>query len=166
MVKIINLDNNKKTLVDDEDFEFINQWKWRFHISNPHGQGYAYRTCKDNNIFMHRVIMNRINKDFPIIFDKKTKIMIDHINRDRLDNRRQNIRIATNRENQLNSIRQNRSYTNYQGIFKQTSGSPGFRVLIKRNGKQLYLGSFKDKEQAREARNKYYDSEKNKKIGH
>lgn len=78
-------------LFDKEDSELVSQYKW--HVND---KGYAiWRGIKDGKkqtIRMHRLIMNT-----PEGMDT------DHINHNRLDNRRANLRICTRQENLLNS---------------------------------------------------------------
>lgn len=73
----------KKVLIDDEDEEIFNQYKW--HISDT---GYAVWRGKENGkkrtIRLHRLIAK-----------PKEGLVVDHINRDKLDNRRSNLRCVT-----------------------------------------------------------------------
>lgn len=96
----IPLTKGKFALVDDEDFDFINQWKW--HINT---NGYAVRSehiagsseggliphGRHKNLFLHRVLTKT-----------PQGMVVDHINRDKLDNRRSNLRICTHQENTFN----------------------------------------------------------------
>lgn len=76
--------------VDDEDFKRLNRWKWHLKSS-----GYACRTITHNNkkkaLLMHRDIMGA-----------ETGQELDHINRERLDNRKENLRFCTHAENMRN----------------------------------------------------------------
>jgi hypothetical protein len=91
-------------LVDDEDFEYLNQWKWYATES-----GYAYRkTRKDGKyetIYMHKQISNVTQGQ-----------MVDHINRNKLDNRKCNLRLATPYQNTINSPPRNGR--KYKGVYK------------------------------------------------
>ena len=98
MSKIIELTQGKSCIVDDEDFEFLNKWKWQAWKS-PYGTvWYALRSVKilgtrrSNTIRMHRVIMG-----------DPFGLEIDHKNHDGLDNRRENLRICTKAQNQQNA---------------------------------------------------------------
>lgn len=77
-------------LVDDSDYEWLSQWKWQLHRD-----GYAYRTTtvkgKKKHIKMHRLIMG----------EPKVK-HVDHRDRNRLNNQRDNLRVSTPRQNQRN----------------------------------------------------------------
>lgn len=131
---------NRYALVDDRDFLFLNQWNWTFR------DGYAFRIVQKNNIskgiFMHRLINQTPDG-----------LETDHINRNRLDNRRSNLRSVTHRQNNLN-----------RGIASNnTSGKVGvswsltkrkWRAYITTNAKQIFLGYFDDINKAISARTK------------
>jgi hypothetical protein len=89
-MKEILLSNKGRAIVDDEDFDLLNQWSWY-----QTGDGYATRSVWKNGklsrIWMHRVVLG-IERG-----------LCDHINRDKLDNRRSNLRRATARLNSLNA---------------------------------------------------------------
>jgi hypothetical protein len=71
--------------VSDEDVEYLSQWNW--HVTQS---GYAARRTKGQPIvWMHRVVLERMG------FPPGSYECADHINRDRLDNRRDNLRPAT-----------------------------------------------------------------------
>ncbi len=67
-------------LVDKEDYERINQFHW-----SKHSKGYAIRQCKNKRTFLHREVLLT-----------KSKLQIDHINGNKLDNRKKNLRMLTN----------------------------------------------------------------------
>ena len=76
-MKKIKLTQGKYAIVDDEDFAYLNQWRWYYH------NNYAVHTNKNKSrIYMHRFILNTPKKMFS-----------DHINGNGLDNRRSNLRI-------------------------------------------------------------------------
>lgn len=98
----IKLSQGKVALVDDTDFEWLNQWKWFYH------QGYAERSInlgivngkqKTKNVKMHRLILGTLPAKPNLYIDPP---MVDHINGDSLDNRRSNLRGATSKTNQQN----------------------------------------------------------------
>lgn len=82
------LAKGKEAIVDDEDFEKVNQYKW-------HSDGrYAIRYLDarvGSSIRLHRFIMNA-----------RKGQQIDHINRNPLDNRKENLRFCTSSENNFN----------------------------------------------------------------
>ena len=140
-MKYISLSRGERAIIDDEDYAYLSQWKWLVMTS-----GYAARnslsrekkTGKGRMIWMHRVIM------------KTPKNMeCDHISRDRLDNRKSNLRNCTHQENQWNAGKRKKGSFNsvFKGIEKQTSGST-WMARIKIDGKRMYLGNFKTEKEA------------------
>src|SRR4051812_32510094 len=103
----IRLAGGHITEVDDADFEWLNQWKW--HLSTS---GYATRTQyikgsgrknqKNIIIRMHRLIMNC-----------PEGLFVDHINGNKLNNRRANLRLATQTDNHQNRGKQNNNTSGY-----------------------------------------------------
>jgi hypothetical protein len=77
-------------LVDEDDFEKLNKYRWYF-CSMDGETGYAYAKVDGKLVSMHRFLMR-----FPIGLE------IDHINHDKLDNRKQNLRIVSRSENAFN----------------------------------------------------------------
>src|SRR3990167_540777 len=143
-MKKIKLKSSGFAIVDDSDFEYLNQWTWyragrnyEYAYRSTHIGSYKDETRKQVNYSMHRFILNPPP-------DKQ----VDHINGDKLDNRRKNLRICNNSQNHQNI-----------GITaKNTSGFKGVRLVYKNtkwrnpkwraecNGK--YLGDFLTKEEA------------------
>lgn len=127
-MKNIQLSKGKVALVDDEDFDFLSQWRWHFST------GYAMRTSPRSEgkkaILMHREI------------NKTPQYMeTDHINHDKLDNRKNNLRNATKSENAMNR----KFYSGTTSIFKGVSkprGRDKWQATIKINRQSLYLGQF------------------------
>lgn len=111
---------------DSEDVNKVRYTKWK--LSNS---GYAMNTpkFKGQNKHFSRVVLN-------------TNEFVDHINHNTLDNRKENLRIVTKSQNQMNS--------NYKGITLQPSGK--YMAHIKLNQKMLNLGVYVDKEEALYAR--------------
>jgi len=108
-VKKIKLTQGRYALVDDEDFNWLNQWKWCFDRSN----GYAHRNQwvngKNRKIYMHRIILG--NPRGILI-----KVETDHKNRNKLDNRRKNLRVVTRSENVLNKGLQSNNTSGIPGV--------------------------------------------------
>lgn len=105
-MKYIQLTQNKKTIVSDEDYNFLNQWRWSYH------RGYVVRSeyVKDKRtpkfIYMHRLINNTLEG-----------MDTDHINRNKLDNRRENLRSATSSENKMNTGMWKHNTSKHKGVF-------------------------------------------------
>ena len=86
-MKEIQLTQGKVALVDDEDFEYLKQFKW--HVINNNGKFYVRKQFllsngKVSKVLMHRFIM-KPNKD----------MVIDHLDGNPLNNQKTNLRICT-----------------------------------------------------------------------
>jgi hypothetical protein len=132
MAKLIPLNQGKYAIVDDEDFEWLNQWKWTY---NPHGGGYASRTDrsggKQKTILMHRVILGA-----------KDGEQVDHINRNRLDNRKENLRLCTPADNAKNAGKRKDGKTSkYKGVYYCKKNNK-YGSAIQVNGKRISLGYY------------------------
>jgi len=121
----------KFTLVDDEDFEFLSQWKWHFNNA-----GYAIRSLKGGKekILLHREILNT-----PKGMDT------DRINGNKLDNRRENLRIATRSQNMRNISKLSTNKSGYRGV---RSSGKNWQAEIWIKGKSKYLGTYLTKKEA------------------
>ncbi len=99
-MKEIFLTKNKGiSIVDDEDYEWLSQRPW--HI------GSAFYATGPKGEFMHREILLKYN-----LLIKNKKKEVDHINRNKLDNRKENLRMVSRSINCLNRISKNK----YKGI--------------------------------------------------
>lgn len=139
-MKNINLTQNKVSLVDDDDFDWLNQWKWGFNK-----KGYAQRTKryglrKDNKhkLFqMHREIMKRHNFNLE-------NLEIDHINHNGLDNRKSNLRVVDRATNAKNRKLNSNSKSGIKGVsFCRRLNK--WQAEIQIDNKQIYLGVWKSK---------------------
>jgi len=102
-MKKIKLTQGKYALVDDKDFEQLNQFKWC--IWKDKNTDYAARRKSEKIILMHRYIMNcPQNKQ------------IDHKNRNGLDNRRNNLRICNIHQNARNRVGNKNTSSKYKGV--------------------------------------------------
>lgn len=109
MAKEIQLTQGKVAIVSDEDYEWLMQWKWS--VSNRKKLSYASARIGGACITMHRVIYGRIES-------LQTEKMVDHINGNGLDNRRENLRLVTRVENARNQG--GRGVCGFRGISKDT----------------------------------------------
>lgn len=133
----VTLTNGDTMLCDVDDWERLKIYTWRLD-----GYGYAFRSRmkgeRSSDIHFHTCVIK-----------KEDNKVIDHINRNKLDNRKCNLRLCTQQVNTLN-----------RGIAKNnTSGCTGVRkwknrwlVSIGINYKNIYLGSYKNFEDAVKAR--------------
>lgn len=143
-MKRIKLTQGKYTLVDNDDYEYLSQWKWRYH-----NLGYAVRTMHvayingkaiKKEIMMHRLIMN-----------PEKGMVIDHKNRNKLDNRRANLRVCTQAKNRLNSIKKSNNTSGYIGVCWDKTKNK-WLASIHLHGKQKYLGRYDTAQEASKVR--------------
>lgn len=118
---------NKIVKLDKEDYEKINSYLW--HLDK---NGYAQSSIGK----MHRFIMNA----------KKGDSIVDHINGDKLDNRKENLRFVTFSQNAQNRVKKENCYSNYIGVTYEKNQNI-WKCQIRINGlKKSY--SFKIEEHA------------------
>lgn len=134
-MKEIQLTKGYSAIVDDEDYDFLMQWKWYARCQSA-GMPYAARGVRGNpkKIMMHDVIMNN-----------NSGLTVDHINLDRLDNRKENLRLCTRIENSRNHPLRKDSTSGYKGV-SWRADIKKWRVQISIDGKQTTLGYFENKE--------------------
>ena len=110
-------------LVDDNDFELLSRYDWKLNAG-----GYAIASILGNPILMHRLILN-----CPV------GMVVDHIDGNRRNNQKKNLRIVTNAENSLNR----RHSKNY---IKTLAGT--FRAFLVYRGHTKTCATHPTKEQA------------------
>lgn len=131
MSKRIFARNGEMIIVDDEDFEYLRQWRWYINA-----QGYAvgykdWNKEKKSLVRMHRII-NRT----------PSGLLTDHINGNKLDNRRNNLRNANRSQNACNSRPRSNS-TNHKGV-SWDGKNKRWRVQIGLNGKNYVFGRYEE----------------------
>jgi hypothetical protein len=139
MAKQIPLTRGLFATVDDEDFPWLSEIKWHAHFERASSGFRAYCHVPGTK--------NKTKQMVHFILQPKDGLIVDHINRNMLDNRRGNLRYATRQQNSQNRIRRNKSGLP-AGIFKSGSGF-GARITHP-NGTREYLGYFKTEQLAHE----------------
>ena len=146
-MKEIQLTKGKVALVDDEDYEYLNQWKWCLRGTKL-GKPYALRIIrksKKNNIsltiYMHRHLMK-----------PKKGYVIDHIDGNSLNNQKNNLRICTQSQNLSNQKIGKSNTSGYKGV-SYNKGHGKYHSRIKFNKKSIHLGCFVNLKDAARAYN-------------
>ena len=146
-MKRIPLTQGKFATVDDEDYDYLMQWKWS--ASQNHGNWYATRqvrrkkNCQDT-VFMHRDLLGLKRGD---------GLSVDHKDTNGLNNVKTNLRLCSNQQNQWNR----RPYTEKSSIYKGVSWfrqSKKWKAQIRYDYGLLYLGLFDDQIDAARAYDK------------
>ena len=123
-----------RTLIDLEDIEKIKGYKCCYH------QGYVQIYDKETKmkIRLHRFIM-----------DCPEDMVVDHINHNTLDNRKENLRICLHQENMHNLSTQKNNSSGVTGVYRN---GKNWAATIYVNGKRKYLGTFKTIDEAKQVR--------------
>lgn len=119
--------------IDLDDFELVN------NKSVFMKQGYI---GIQRSKLLHRVIMQN---------QLKEGLTVDHINRNKLDNRKSNLRVVTQQENQLNRTMQKNNKSGHTGVHWDNKANK-WRAMIRRNHKLKHIGFYETKEEAIKAR--------------
>lgn len=132
------LSQGKVALIDNEDYKRSKQYKWFFSTT-----GYAVRSThngkKGGTVYLHRYLLNAPR-------DK----VVDHINGNKLDNRRSNLRLVTATDNKRNRVTA-RSKSGQVGVYWSKQNKK-WNAQIGIDGKSKSLGFFDDLEKAVECR--------------
>lgn len=123
-------------IIDAADAVLIGQYSWSRYLTR-HGTIYAQTTVSGRLVYMHRLLMG--------ITSGPRTILIDHVDGDGLNNRRANIRFATNGQNQQNQRLRANSKSGFRGVYPHN----GRWVAHARINQQKYhLGTFDTPEAA------------------
>lgn len=136
---LIQLTKGKTAIIDDEDYEKVRQYRW--HVNH-----YGYAVCnkyvggyKSVAIYMHRLVN-----------DTPDGLYTDHINHDKLDNRKENLRSCTNRQNRYNTPIRKDNTSGAKGV-RWHQNRWNARIFI--DGKEKTLGSYDNRLDAARAYN-------------
>lgn len=152
-MKEIKLTQNQVTLVDDIDFEYLNQWKW-CAVKRKNGGFYATRRITLWSNEEHKYQRNEGKRKYQIILmhvlllntpkDKDT----DHRNGNSLDNQRHNLRICERWQNIANKSKTTKpTSSQYKGVSWNSSINKWIASIMK-DCKAIHLGCFIDEEKA------------------
>lgn len=143
--RLIPLDKGLWTIVDATDYEWLMQWNWYAHYSKNTRKHYVQRMervdGKQKTAHMHRVILGLARDDIR---------NGDHKNRIPLDNRRNNLRIASDPENAQNANLRTDNTSGFRGVYWHKAQNK-WTARISADGKRISLGYFHDIEEARAA---------------
>jgi len=130
----IPLSKGQYALVDAADYDWLSQYKW--HLC---GGGYAARAEKGKRVLMHRQIM-----------EPPDKMFVDHIDGNRANNCRANLRICTPAENQRNQRKKRDSASRFKGVgYLRNSKRCHAKLVFE--GRTVWLGQFDSEPEAARA---------------
>jgi len=143
-MKEIQLTRGMVAMVDDEDFEMINAYKW-------------YASKKKHTYYPKRDIrINGKNTTIPMhaeILKKRAGYIIDHKDGNGLNNTKKNLRYATISQNNQNIVRRRANKTGYTGVYLFMRNNK-FRAYICVSYRQIHLGYFDTAKEAAKAYDK------------
>lgn len=113
-------------LLDAEDVDLASSYQWAVGI-----HGYAVSGAGKRQILLHRLIAGAEGRDY-----------VDHVNRNKLDNRKMNLRICTCQQNQFNKGVLANNQSGYKGVCKVRTGN--WQAQINYCGRAVYLGCYED----------------------
>jgi len=122
------LNKGQFTIIDKEDFERVNKYKWYAQYDHDSRNYYAIRIEKGTRYYLAYLILNKIP-------DVTTGLTIDHINRNPLDNRKENLRVINQSQQNINQRIRRTNKSGKIGVrFDYSSNS--WRSTWRESGKQ------------------------------
>lgn len=131
------LEDGSEFYFDLEDYDKIKDYRWS--KGNGYIVCYKVHNGKKYRVHMHRLIMGLDNED---------ERVVDHINLQRNDNRKENLRICTRSQNQCNTRSRGKYYKGVSYRKKEQT----YRVVITINKHTYYIGDYKTLDDAIKAR--------------
>lgn len=125
-MKLIPVSSNRRTIVDDDLYLFLNQFKWWLTPSGSK-KYYATTSIKGKSVLMHRLITNPPNW-----------AVVDHINGNSLDNRKCNLRVVSHFQNKRNL--KTKKTSKYPGVWRSKTKNKWI-ANVHFKGENIYLGS-------------------------
>lgn len=125
-------DGSSHAFVSREDWTTVRNFAWHLDC-----QGYPASKRNGNKIRMHTLIMN-----------PPQGLVVDHINRDQLDNRRENLRIVHQVTNVRNHGLARRNTSGFSGVSSANAKNSAWRAYITVENRQIHLGTFSKKKEA------------------
>ena len=144
-MKLIPLTKGYSAMVDDADFEWLNQWKW--HASAGQNTMYASRRIKGDGANRAVVLMHR-----QILGLTDPKVLGEHADGNGLNNQRGNIRPCSRSQNMMNRGSVKGSRSRYKGV-SWNKPLKKWDAGITANGRGRHIGCFDNEEDAARAYN-------------
>lgn len=136
MTAEVELPRGMVALVDADDLELVQQYRWCVRTHRPRRTSYAVTCIRRPGgrwamLRMHRLLLGLTDSG----------VHVDHTNRDGLDNRRENLRICSPSENQWNRDKNRNNTSGYKGVSWHNVGGK-WMARLQAHGKNHYLGLF------------------------
>jgi len=136
----------KTVQLDQQDYDYLNGFRWFWN------HGYAVRNLSIGELLEHSSVMKqKMIAMHRIIQPCEVPLQVDHINGDRLDNRRCNLRVVTPHQNGMNQGKNSNNTSGFRGVYfyKSRKTKPWYASISSHEQKkQLFLGYFAPAEEA------------------
>lgn len=123
-----------RTIIDLDSIDIVKQYKWS--LKKKGNNYYVRTTVNGEDIMLHKLLTNT-NSD----------TIVDHVNRNTLDNRISNLRIASHSQNNMNKSLQSNNTSGVTGV-RFDKNRNKWVAKIKKDGKTIHLGYFTNKDDA------------------
>lgn len=140
MAKQIQLTQGKSATVDDDDYEWLTQWKW----SAVHDGNNWYAVRNEGKQPFRRMLYMHVQ-----IMGTPKGMDTDHIDHDGLNNQRANLRVCTSAQNQHNSRKPVHNSSGYKGVSRRRNGSWIAQITL--HGVKTHIGLYATAEEAARA---------------
>lgn len=130
---VIALHDGSLAQVSDEDLEAVLAHKWYLKDGYP-----STRLTRSKHTTLHSFLMG----------PAPAGMVVDHVNRDRLDNRRENLRFVTRSQNCLNFTKRKAQATSKHRGVCWDKGKEKWRAQLMVDGKRVFCGMFDDEDEA------------------
>lgn len=132
-------------IVDKEDIQKVKERAWSLSVYGYVTSSWNKKTHRTENVRLHRFVLG---------MKKSDKRQVDHINRNKLDNRKSNLRICTASENNAHMALTKKNTSGHKGIYwTKYPQDRQWNARISFNKKRIYIGAFATKEEASRAYN-------------
>lgn len=136
---ILKTKDNVKFQISDADYKRVSKYRW----SQDKQTGYIYTYIKSKKTYLHRFVTNC-----------ETSLVVDHLNHDKTDNRRENLKVTTVQQNLRNQTIKSKCSTGYRNIYK--CGKDKYEFQTRENNKTKRIGVYDCIGDALDAKIKYW----------
>ena len=140
-IAYVPLTKGYEAIIDATDVPLVDAWNWTTIVgrSNVYGFRNYWKDKIKRRVYLHRAIVGELDG-----------FQVDHINRNGLDNRRVNLRLATRSQNQHNRVASSNNTSGFKGVTWH-NGAQKWQAQIAFSGRNKYLGRYDTVEDAHAA---------------
>lgn len=131
MIELTLTNTDKVAIIDADDYERVIAYNANWYLKATKNNQYV--CCSKNRVPLSRFILNVHDYNYPFV---------DHKNSNTLDNRKENLRLATDSQNGGNSRIAKNNSSGFKGVHYQSKGKRRWIASLTNNKKFMYLGCF------------------------